>query len=71
MSVQPRVHLETTASELAAAEADLLSTLDAAPDDESATERISAALSRLRVAQARHVAARSGVTHLPDLIGWG
>jgi hypothetical protein len=71
MSVEPKVHLEATANELAAAEADLLSTLDATPDDESATERIAAATARLRIAQARHTAARSGVPHLPDLIGWG
>jgi len=53
------------------AEQQLIAALDAAPDDEMATERITAALNRLRNAQARHTAAVSGLPHLPDLVGWG
>jgi len=71
MSVETRLHLEATSKELAAAQEALATTLTAAPDDEAANERISAAVTRLRAAQARHTAAVSGLAHLPDLIGWG
>ena len=71
MSTETRLHLEATRDELAAAQEDLAFSLDAALDDEAANERITAATARLRVAQARHTAAQSGLAHLPDLIGWG
>ena len=71
MSTDALVHLEATQSELWAAQEHLLSALDAPPDDEGANERIITALQRLRAAQARHMAARSGLAHLPDLIGRG
>ena len=60
-----------TRREVEDAEAALIAALDAAPDDETATERITAAMNRLRQAQARHAAARSGLEHLPDLVGLG
>ena len=71
MSSDVQLHLEATKTEIDNAEQQLISALDAAPDDEMATERITAALNRLRNAQARHTAARSGLSHLPDLVGWG
>lgn len=71
MSAETLVHLEATRSELAAAQQHLAAALDAPIDDECANEVITAATERLRAAQARHTAARSGVAHLPDLIGWG
>jgi hypothetical protein len=71
MSWDAPVHLEAIAAELEAAELHLLSALDAAPDDEGATERIIEAMNRLRHAQARHTAARAGLPHLPDLVGHG
>lgn len=71
VSCHHQVHLEATAEEVDAAQAALISALDASWDDETATERIIVALNRLRAAQARQTAARSGLTHLPDLVGWG
>lgn len=71
MSCDAPIHLEATAAELEAAEMHLLSALDSAPDDEGATERIIQAMNRLRRAQARHTAARTGLPHLPDLVGHG
>jgi hypothetical protein len=71
MSTDAQLHLEATKSEIDNAEQQLIAALDAAPDDEMATERITAALNRLRNAQARHTAAASGLPHLPDLVGWG
>ena len=71
MSSDAQLHLEATKSEIDNAEQQLIAALDAAPDDETATERITAALNRLRNAQARHTAAATGLAHLPDLVGWG
>ena len=71
MSTDTRLHLIATRDELAAAQEALAATLTAAPDDEDANEHIAAATARLRMAQARHTAAQSGLAHLPDLIGWG
>lgn len=71
MSEDPRVHLEATCQELQAAESHLQAMLTAPDDDEAATERICLAAARLRAAQARHTAARSGLGHLPDLVGHG
>ena len=65
------LHVTTTRREVEDAEAALVVALDAAPDDEMATDRISRALHRLRQAQARHAAAKSGLPHLPDLVGLG
>jgi hypothetical protein len=66
-----QVHLEATAAEVDATQHALIDALEASWDDETATERIVGAMNRLRVAQAREAAARTGVTHLPDLVGWG
>ena len=71
MTGNANLHVTTTRREVEDAEAALVVALDAAPDDEFATDRISTALNRLRQAQARHAAARSGLAHLPDLVGWG
>ncbi|MDQ1699175.1 MAG: hypothetical protein QOG34_1038 [Frankiaceae bacterium] len=71
MSSDTQLHLETTKTEIDNAEQQLIAALDSAPDDESATERTTAAMTRLRNAQARHTAAVSGLPHLPDLVGWG
>jgi hypothetical protein len=57
--------------EVEAARAALVSALDASWDDETASERIIAAMIGLRVAQARQTAARTGLAHLPDLVGNG
>ena len=67
----PRPDLDATRMELEAAHAHLRLVIDAPSDDEYVNERILAAMVRLREAQARHAATRSGVPHLPDLIGWG
>lgn len=69
MSSDAQLHLEATKTEIDNAEQQLISALDAAPDDETATERITAAMARLRNAQARHTAAKAGLPHLPDLVG--
>jgi hypothetical protein len=71
MSSDAQLHLTATKTEVDNAEQQLIAALDAAPDDDMATERITAALNRLRNAQARHTAAASGLPHLPDLVGWG
>ena len=68
MSADVLVHLEATRTELAAAQEHLLAALESPVDDERANELIAAATQRLRAAQARHAAARSGMSHLPDLI---
>jgi len=57
--------------EVEAARDALVSALDASWDDETASERIIAAMIGLRVAQARQTAARTGLAHLPDLVGNG
>ena len=67
MTCHPNVHIEATATELDAAQAALIDALDAQADDETANENILRAMVRLRTAQARHAAARSGLDHLPDL----
>jgi hypothetical protein len=64
-----RFHLATAKAEVEAAQDALVHALDAAWDDEMATERIIEAMNRLRVAQARQAAAETGITHLPDLVG--
>jgi len=69
MAGDTETHVTITRREVEDAEAALIAALDAAPDDETATERIMAAMNRLRQAQARHAAARSGLAHLPDLVG--
>jgi hypothetical protein len=71
MSPEAQVHLAATKTEIDNAEQQLIAALDAAPDDEMATERITDAMNRLRRAQARFAAATSGLPHLPDLVGWG
>ncbi|MDQ1747221.1 MAG: hypothetical protein QOD07_1484 [Frankiaceae bacterium] len=71
MSSDAQLHLEATRTEVDNAEQQLIAALDAAPDDEAATDRIRDAMTRLRNAQARHTAATSGLPHLPDLVGWG
>ena len=68
MPTETLVHLEATRAELAAAEEHLAAALDAPIDDEGANELIAAAIERLRAAQARHTAARSGVAQLPGLM---
>lgn len=54
MAGDAETHITITRREVEDAEAALIAALDAAPDDETATERITAAMNRLRQAQARH-----------------
>jgi hypothetical protein len=63
--------IDVAQAEVDAAQDALVHALDAAWDDETATERIINAMNRLRTAQLRHAAAESGVAHLPDLVGRG
>lgn len=62
-------HVDTTDAEVEAAQDALVAALDASWDDDTATERIISAMNRLRAAQLRQTAARSGLGHLPDLVG--
>jgi hypothetical protein len=71
VSCDHQFHVRTTDNEVEAARDALISALDASWDDETASERIIAAMNRLRVAQARQTAARTGLAHLPDLVGKG
>jgi hypothetical protein len=57
--------------EVDAAREALVCALDASWDDDTASERIVTAMNRLRAAQARQTAARTGLSHLPDLVGNG
>lgn len=67
----PRPDLDATRADLDEAHAHLRRVVDAPVEDDRTNDRILAAMARLREAQARHAAARSGLLHLPDLIGWG
>lgn len=69
MSCARQFQLETTDNEVEAARDALVSALDASWDDDTASERIMNAMNRLRLAQARQTAARTGMAHLPDLVG--
>ena len=69
MSCEHRFHVDVTDAEVEAAREALVVALDASWDDEGASERIIVAMNRLRVAQLRQTAARTGITHLPDLVG--
>ena len=71
MSCDHQFHVTTTHDEVEDARDALVSALDASWDDETASERIIAAMNRLRIAQARETAARTGMAHLPDLVGNG
>lgn len=68
MGCERRLYLEAANAELAAARASLEHALEAPWDDDGATEVIAAAFHRLRAAQARQTAARTGLTHLADLV---
>ena len=69
MSCDHQFHIETTDAEVEAARDALVVALDASWDDETASERIISAMNRLRAAQLRQTAARTGLGHLPDLVG--
>lgn len=71
MSCDHQFHLQATDQEVEAARDALVLALDASWDDDTASERIIAAMNRLRIAQARQTAARTGMAHLPDLVGNG
>lgn len=70
MTTQIRPDLEATRTALDAAHARLLETIEEPWDDDTTNDRILDAMARLRDAQARHAAARSGLPHLPGLIAW-
>jgi hypothetical protein len=69
VSCHHQFHVETTEAEVEAAQEALVRALDATWDDDTATERIIVAMNRLRAAQLRQTAARTGLGHLPDLVG--
>lgn len=69
MSCDHQFHISTTNDEVETAREALLCALDASWDDDTASERIIAAMNRLRIAQARQTAARTGMDQLPDLVG--
>lgn len=69
MSCDHQFQAKTADDEVESAREALVSALDASWDDDSASERIIAAMNRLRIAQARQTAACTGVTPLPDLVG--
>jgi len=71
VSCEQQFHVNATDDEVEAARDALVSALDASWDDETASERIIGAMNRLRIAQARQAAARTGVPQLPDLVGNG
>ena len=71
MSCDHKFRMETTDAEVEAAHDALAYALDAPWDDESASERIMEAMNRLRSAQLRQTAARTGLGHLPDLVSNG
>jgi len=71
VSCDPEFDVQTCDREVEAARDGLISALDASWDDETASERIIVAMNRLRIAQARLTAARTGLSHLPDLVGNG
>lgn len=71
MSCDHQFQIETTDAEVEAARDALVCALDAAWDDETASERIITAMNRLRAAQLRQTAARTGLGNLPDLVGNG
>ena len=69
MSCDHQFHIETADAEVEAARDALVTALEVGWDDETASERIIVAMNRLRAAQLRQTAARTGLGHLPDLVG--
>jgi hypothetical protein len=69
MACEHRFQMEVANAEVEEAEQALIAALDTSWEDDGATDRIVAAMNRLRVAQARQTAARTGAHNLPDLVG--